>query len=393
MIWELRRITHSCCELLKMVTARGNRDRSASWRLTSVPAPCDGNERDQLEASYPTLHVVRALMAIAVFASHWSVPRYAMLVPQIQLPVDIFFSVEGFLAASVAFSRCDSYGRWTPVLRRVMAIYPLYLMGLVAGLLVMYPLALRLQDGWSLHIFGVAAIRGLLMLPTFSAATAHAVYPFNSPSWAIVLETAIFAVFWPLRARLNVCTLALITLVAVGLMLGLVIHWHDINMGWRGPDFWGGFPRVAFGFFGGALLFRIMQFTGPILPRLNPLLIFVMAGGMLFLKVHLIGLPLLLVVVPFLTWIGATSTEPKWLAGLGWQAGRHAYAIYLLAFPAVLAFREIGASLMISDTWLWGPASFPVLLCMVLMAAHIGTLIDERLRHARDSGGSEKAAP
>jgi hypothetical protein len=325
-------------------------------------------------------------MALAVFASHWSVPRYAMLIPQKQLPVDLFFSVEGFLAGSLAFSRHDSFGRWTPVVRRFTAIYPLYLMGLIAGLLVMYPMALRLQDGWSIPIFGAAAVRGLLMLPTFSQVTGSAVYPFNSPSWALVLETATFAVFWPLRARLNVWILALVTFVAMALMLGLVVHWHDINLGWQAPGYWGGFPRVVFGFLSGALLFRIMQLTGPILPRLNPFVIFLVATAILFLKVHLIGLPLLLLVVPLLTWTGAISAEPKWLAGLGRQAGRHAYAIYLLAFPTVIACREIGAGLMMPDTWLSGPASFPALLCIVLLAAHIGTIADEHLRQRLGAG-------
>lgn len=336
----------------------------------------------QSEICYPTLHVLRALMGLAVFASHWSVPRYAMLIPQKQIPVDLFFSVEGFLAASLAFSGADSSGQWKPVIRRFMAIYPLYLLGLIVGLLVMYPLALRLQDGWSMHIFGAAAVRGLLMLPTFSQVTGAAVYPFNSPSWALVLETATFAVFWPLRTRLNVWTLALATFLAMALMLGFVVHWHDINLGWQAPGYWGGFPRVVFGFLSGALLFRLMQFTGPVLPRLNPLVLILVASGMLFLKVHLIGLPLLLLVVPLLTWSGAISTQPKWLAGLGRQADRHAYAIYLLAFPTVMACREIGASLTISGTWLSGPASFPVLLCVLLAAAHLATVADEHLRQA-----------
>jgi hypothetical protein len=365
-----------------MLITGDDHGRDPSRRTNSAPAPCQGEESQLSEVRYPTLHVIRALMAVAVFASHWSVPRYAMFIPQIQLPVDVFFSVEGFVAGSLAFSRGDSLGQWTPVIRRFTEIYPLYLMGLIAGLFVMYPLALRLQDGWSMHIFGAAAVRGLLMLPTFSQVTTSAVYPFNSPSWAIVVETATFAVFWPLRARLNVWTLVLTTFVAMALMLGLAIHWHDINMGWRGLSYWGGFPRVVFSFLSGALLFRVMQSTGPILPRLNPVVIVLFAGGILFLKVHLIGLPLLLLVVPLLTWTGAASTEPKWFSGLGRQAGRHAYAIYLLAFPTVVACREIGASLMIPDTWLSGPASFPALLCIVLLAAHIGTVADEHLRQA-----------
>lgn len=328
---------------------------------------------------YPTLHVIRALMAVAVFASHWSVPRHAMLIPQIQLPVDVFFSVEGFLAGSVAFSRDNAFGSWTTVIHRFTAIYPLYLMGLIVGLLAMYPLALLLQEGWSIHVLEAAAARGLLMLPTFSQVTARAVYPLNSPSWAIVLEIAVFAVFWPLRARLNIGVLALTTFVAVALMLGFAIHWHDVNLGWQARGYWGGFPRVVFGFLSGALLFKIMQSTGPVLPRLNPLAIFLAVGGILFLKVHLIGLPLLLFVVPLLTWTAAISAEPEWLPGLGRQAGRHAYAIYLLAFPTVVACREIGAGL-IPDTWLWGPASFPALLCILLLAAHIATITNERLR-------------
>jgi hypothetical protein len=379
--WEVQCHTHPRRGLLNMLIARDGHGGGPSSPTESAPEPCQWKS-PQSDLRYPTLHVIRALMGVAVFASHWSVPRYAMFIPQIQLPVDVFFSVEGFLAGSLAFSRDGSFGQWTPVIRRITAIYPLYVLGLISGLLVMYPLALRLQDGWSIHMFGVAAVRGLLMLPTFSRATAHAVYPFNSPSWAIVIETATFAVFWPLRGRLNVWALALTTFIAMALMLGLAIHWHDINMGWRGPGYWGGFPRVVFGFLSGALLFRIMQSTGPILPRWNPLIIFLVAGGILFLKVHLIGLPLLLVVVPLLTWSGAISAEPKWLLGLGHQADRHAYAIYLLAFPTVVACREIGASLMIPDTWLSGPVSFPALLCIVLLAAHIGTVANEHLRQA-----------
>src|SRR3569833_3341623 len=289
-----------------------DQDGSPSSLAKSAPAPCQRKQAQQSEICYPTQHVIRALMAVAVIASHCSEPRYAMLIPQKQLPVDLFFSVEGFLAGSLAFSFDNSFGRWTPVIRRFTAIYPLYLMGLLAGLLVMYPLALRFQDGWSVHIFGAAAVRGLFLFLSFFLAFVGVVFFFFFLCWV----------------------LALVSFVAMVLMLGLIVHWHDINLGWQAPGYWGGFPRVVFGFLSGALLFRIMQFTGPILPRLNPLLIFLVASAILFLKVHLIGLPLLLVVVPLLTWTGAISTEPKWLPGLGRQAGRRAGAGCLRAGPA-----------------------------------------------------------
>ena len=370
---------------------RDGHDGGPSNPAPSTPAPGERAGFQPFEVHYPTLHLIRALMAQAVFTSHWSVPRYGTLMPQTQLLIDVFFSVEGFLAGSLAFSSDGSPGGWAPVIRRFTAIYPLYLIGLIAGLLALYPSALQAQDGWSLPLFGAAAVRGLLMLPTFSQASAGAVYPFNAPSWAIVLETATFAVFWPLRARLNVKVLALATFAAMAVTLGLAIKWHDLNMGWEVSGYWGGFPRTVFGFLSGALLFKIMQSTGPVLPRLNPLLICLVSVAILFPRVHFIGLFFLLVVVPLLTWTGATSAEPKWLASVGRQADRHAYALYLLAFPTVVAWRQIGASLGISETWLSGPASFPAMLCAALLAAHLGTIADEHIRRGFGAAAWQRA--
>jgi hypothetical protein len=48
---------------------------------------------------------------------------------------------------------------------------------------------------------------------------------------------------------------------------------------------------------------------------------------------------------------------------------------------------------MIPDTWLSGPASFPVLFCIVLLVAHIGTIADERLHRACGWTSENTAAP
>src|SRR5512146_2444065 len=63
-----------------------HRDPSSSANSPSVLFQRKESQRSEIR--YPALHVLRALMAVAVFASHWSVPRYAMFIPQIQLPVD-----------------------------------------------------------------------------------------------------------------------------------------------------------------------------------------------------------------------------------------------------------------------------------------------------------------
>lgn len=341
------------------------------------------------------LHLLRILVALAIFANHWSETRYDRLIPQTQLAIDFIFFIEGLLAAHMLTGKPGlSAGR--AILERFVKIYPIWILALMVGFAGFVPTALAGENGWSLSLlFGTLGL-SLAFLPTFTEAAAGAVYPLNSPAWAIVVELVGFAVLCLIWSRLTFWRLAAITAVACAVMLAMALAWYDTNMGWRDYAYVGGFPRMAFGFFGGALIYEILRRWGRFVPRLSVLI--AVAGFVVvqMLRIRLVGLPLLVTAVPLIVLLAAVASEPEWLKAAGRWSARYAMGIYLLGSPVLHLTRHAEHTLHIPDALASSVLGFAV-STIVLVGASVVIVraLDEPIRRilwASVAGGSKPQA-
>jgi peptidoglycan/LPS O-acetylase OafA/YrhL len=333
-----------------------------------------GMSKNNVDNSMGTLQVMRVLAAIGILSNHWS---EGLLIPQTQLSIDFFFFVEGFLAASMICRASNKIGNWQLIRSRFVKIYPLYFIGLLAGIVVDIFNPNRFL---SVHDRVIASVTNLFLQPAFLTSS-KAVFPFNAPTWAIILEIYAFTLFVLFRYRLNIRVLLGLCLSAAALFVFLAVHWHNSNLGWAVQGYLGGFPRVVFGFFGGVFLFLTIQRYGKMLPSLHPIIIWSMFIAVHFISVQWLSIPLLLIGVPVIVCLGAVSSNAKLLISFGEQSGRIAYGIYLLHFPLLTAFDILTNGIYRSGDLMPNLINYFTILSIVIVVAYLATrFVDEPLR-------------
>ncbi|GGH21613.1 hypothetical protein GCM10007036_26010 [Alsobacter metallidurans] len=309
------------------------------------------------------------MIALTIMANHWADHSYENLIPQQQITIDIFFMIEGFLAAHLlGQSRAT---KASVIGHRLLEIYPLYFLGLLAGVaaVLAWP---ELREGWSNAGMVQSALIGVAGLPIFSVRAEGAVYPFNWPSWALLLEFCIFAVLclaWP---RLNVKRLAIAVGTAAVIHVGAYLVFRDLNMGWRTMNYAGGFARVCFGFGLGALLYLASRGWAARLPRLHPLALFAAYIAILFVRVRFVGLPLVLVAAPALVILASVSRPSGWFDAFCARCSPYAYSIYFMHFPVLVAFKTAAARWG-AEQWVASLQSFVLATALVVGAAYLAT--------------------
>ena len=337
------------------------------------------------EPRYEALQGLRILSVLTILSNHWSDYLYVGLIPQQQIAIDAFFIVEGFLAARQLDRSCRQVGGWRLLWQRLLRVYPSYLIGLAAGAAATAPLAQANLAGWTMPELLRAVATGTIGWPIFPSYAEGAVFPLNWPSWAIVLEVWAFVALYAQRQRSSLLSLSIICAGAAIGLVALSAHWHDTNLGWQARGFWGGLPRVVFGFFGGALLHGVVRKYGALPFRLNAIYAWILFVVTLFVKVPLVGLPLQLVVMPLLVWLGALSTCPACLTGFLQRAGRYVYPMYLLHFPVLTEFKAVGSRLGVAGHHMASLMSYILALALVVLASHLVVrLIDDPLRRKFD---------
>lgn len=267
---------------------------------------------------FVTLDGMRGIAALCVLlyhgtnmTSHMAAVAYAA--------VDVFFALSGFVIAYSYGQRLSSVGVATFVRVRLIRLYPLYLLGLVLGVLT----AVSTHVAWieSGHL-GMAVVLGLFFLPDLSVG---ALFPLNNPAWSLFFELAVNGLYAVLRPGFR---WLLFLIVAAGLLCAAMTVKAGHAMGAEPATFLGGFPRVMFSFYSGVAIHDLWRRN--LLPkiRIHPLIIcallfLVLAlsipgwhGPQYFLTVFLLS-PIFIIVgcqneatgvaVPFCRWMGMVS--------------------------------------------------------------------------------------
>ncbi|MGE0108663.1 MAG: acyltransferase family protein [Bdellovibrionales bacterium] len=308
---------------------------------------------------YETLDGLRGVAALAVMLFHYTVYDGSPLFFNVDLAVDFFFMLSGFVLCHAYGARLQqgmTYG--TYVLRRVIRLQPLLVLGLLLGTPVLYILIHhQLASGDHAFVLG-SFVHNMVFLPFFNdqsifnmgetTPTIGIAFPSNPPLWSLCFEMFV-GLMLPFFLRLKPGALfRFILIVFFALIVRGVIDsaQHDrlaidLSGGWGTYNFLGGVLRVLYGFTAGVWMYAVFQKTSPYVARLS----FLMKPWVLYLVLLLmLAFPMtvrgiytslgLFVVSPILLCLGAHTVchgnfSRKMAGFLGWLS----YPLYCLHYP------------------------------------------------------------
>nr|WP_321983137.1 acyltransferase [uncultured Lichenicoccus sp.] len=298
---------------------------------------------------YGTLDALRGVAAVAVVLYHVSVYNLSpQFFPGGYLAVDFFFILSGFVIALAYEGPLQRQLSWTSfVVKRLIRLYPLALLGAMAGLAVLlmrwHIFPGKADPLWTILVSGL--LNGL-MLPTFfgEAASHLETFPGNGPLWTLFFEVAVNLAWAAIGFSMRTRHLFLVCVTSGMILIALALRFHTVDLGYMNATFVGGAARVCFGFPLGVVIYRISpHFPShgilPKAPLLAASLLLVFALPTLRIgDVPLRDLAAILVVLPLIVLLGlASRSEGKVAAFLG----RISYPIYVLHYPIVVVIAAL----------------------------------------------------
>lgn len=211
------------------------------------------------------LDCLRGFAAVAVVLYHVTENNGLHWLPSADIAVDLFFGLSGFVMAA-SYSQAIGQGLdfKTFIVRRLIRLYPMFLVGLLLGAAAIYiKHDLALSD-ISPDRLATIFYTNALFIPYFGSASTHVFnyvshdegFPLSPSHWSLFFEIVAYAIFFFVSRRKP----KLVPVLAVAgwvLFFGVSLRWGT-GLGWgHGIFFWGGLPRVVYGFFAGVVAFIV----------------------------------------------------------------------------------------------------------------------------------------
>ena len=280
---------------------------------------------------FETLDAMRAVAALAVVTHHAPGLFGTGLLPNSPLAVDLFFALSGFVIAHAYEQRlAGGLGFWRFMAIRVVRLYPLYLLGLIAG--VVQVMAQGPRSGLS-----VFCALGVLMIPNPGFTGVRDLYPLDIPAWSLAYELAInavYAAFLPVLRSTR--ALAAVFAGAASMLLAMGFYHGNLDFGFYWSQVPAGVVRVATGFGAGLIVYRCRDRLPSF--RVTPWLL--LALEMMLFWLHPAGWSAVLyqwsciaILFPLLVWAGANVRLPRRVAPALCRLGAASYAVYVLHMP------------------------------------------------------------
>jgi peptidoglycan/LPS O-acetylase OafA/YrhL len=314
---------------------------------------------------FQTIEGMRAAGAFLIVMRH--VPMFfgGVRVPESFLAVDLFYLVSGFVIAHAYARRLEQGGYLREFfLVRLIRLYPLYLVGILIGVIPATIATVGDPNGWwNPTRLGEAIATGIFMIPLFPGLSANG-SSLDGPVWTLAPELiANMAYAAAIRFMTVPVLLAIMLVSAAGVAFAAVSN-GNLDVGYNNNDQWAALARVGFSFFAGVLLYR----WAPAVERRSTLLAWVCAGLVALalalrppaaltvayeLGLVLVGFPLLVAV--------ATRYEPAAGSGRLFSfIGLMSYGVYIVHQPLGVLARLASGVLHWQPSgpaaWLTGPA-------------------------------------
>jgi peptidoglycan/LPS O-acetylase OafA/YrhL len=337
------------------------------------------------------IEAARFALALSVALFHWN-----GCLPSAYLAVDIFFVISGLMIGrryEDALRRGGSLRAFA--IGRAIRLYPLYLLGALAGTAAAWLAGLVTPD-WSFSLPGLAW-RALLLVPILGPDTQPAgiqSFPLDVPAWSLwceIIANLLFGLF----CRLPRWAAAVPAAIGAAVLAEAAATHANLSLGGDGQTVLYGLARIGFGFFAGVLLGRI---RGPVVTgsRGRLAIAALLAALVLLFRLNgpgpdhaLVALVLVVLVFPPLAWCIACCEPGGPLARWAIAGGGLSYALYILHAPLYRVLRSTGLP---RATLVSAPVSAAVLLLLVGAAfaatAWFDTPLRRRLKEARRRVGT-----
>lgn len=295
------------------------------------------------------LDAMRGVAALLVILWHAPKEFYSNLHHSTYLAVDFFFCLSGFVIAFSYERRLQSVMSLRDfIAARVIRLYPVLLIGTVAGFLSFLALDRHhfLSPPSLARILSVFLLQ-LLMLPDYVLSLNTFAFPFDYPGWSIFFEMlANIAFALLIRAKFSKTWQLLVLLCAPAFFLWRhVSEPRHLDLGWSNDphQFPYGLARVTLSFLVGVIALRLYRgrvqapqtwrwHSGFALP-LTALLVIIFQTPLAFLRTDAAYLIDLLFLFPFIVYLGAHVAIPALWRPLCAFLGDISYPIYLLNIP------------------------------------------------------------
>lgn len=291
--------------------------------------------------TFLTLDALRGIAALTVIIFHTNDLFGTPLFEHAYLAVDFFFMLSGFVLSYAYQQRLDDgYSFFTFMKARLIRLYPLYLVGLLAGFV--YSLITFLHAGTA----GISKLlfllsTGLLLLPAPRPADypGIAAFPYNAFSWSMFYELLANVLHAALLRRRSTSSILAIASTAGLILCGMIVHFGSNLFGILTRDLPFALARVTFSYLVGVLLYRFWN------RHRNQQLISPLWSVVLFLVTVSIPTPhqgsavldiaLLLFVLPSIVLLGSFSQPSGFGRPAAVLLGTVSYAIYILSMPVL----------------------------------------------------------
>jgi peptidoglycan/LPS O-acetylase OafA/YrhL len=330
---------------------------------------------------YYSLDAMRGFAAICVVATHFQ-ERYA---PSAYLAVDFFFVLSGFIIADIYGKRLS---RGLPfqsfMTARIKRLYPLYLIGILVGLVQIILLTSWGLRGQSVIDLLVSTVANGAFLPSpmyfLQANPMQGMFPINGPAWSMFWELLVNILFACWLFRLSIRALCLVALVSAALLVCVGLKYGMLNIGWEWPSAIGGLPRVMFSFTAGVVISRL--FGGMPAWRkgwtaLAPclLLMICIAAPVPSVLRPYYDLMFAMALAPLIVMLGLFLEMPAKAEALATWIGYISYPIYILHRGAIGVFKPVAGSIGLN-----GPLAFFMFLSAIVCFAYVtARLVDKTM--------------
>lgn len=351
---------------------------------------------NQKPSRYDFLDAVRGVAALMVAFFHCALPTPISVFPLAGYCVDLFFVLSGFVIAANYQSRIEN-GMSGPQFMafRVARLYPLFLIGLVLGLIGVAWQTHLGQTTYSWFELGFAFLYNLVYLPYFNLNEIHLqakaipgeIFPLNWPAWSLFFEMVINVIFFLNLRYLRIPAKKIV--LAAFVPFAIIILLNHGDAGWGSKNWFLAIPRVAFGFFAGVWIYEVTQTAAyqTLATRLSPAktgwMLAVMLAILLIVAwpnvaTHRYAFFAGIIALPLLVTVSTALTTPDGLKPLFRFLGYLSYPIYCL-HGAVIHLTEAANAQFNWDLHDWSHiwANFTVSL---VLAALVALLVDEPLR-------------
>lgn len=288
--------------------------------------------------AFSTLDGLRGIAALLVISRHAGYLADGVSFPESFLAVDLFFLLSGFV---IAYAYDDRLARPGNVLNflgiRLIRLYPLYLLGIITGLVYRVGSALTGTPGWTMDRVAEALLLGLFLIPKTSYTSVGST-ALDGPTWTLLPELLANMVYAACHRWLNKSALAVIVALGAAGVVGCRLSLGTLDAGWELSHWPITLSRLVFSFFGGVLLFRLLGDRRRVRPWLAWSCIAVVAAALVITPSEPLRaayeLVLVLAVFPTVVCIACVSEPGRWSGVLFRFFGLISYAVYVLHEPA-----------------------------------------------------------